>query len=148
MAGSFETASPPGFQANPQQQHSPITHRDMMHKKCDNIDEYIAGFPEHIQEKLEAMRRHIRAAAPQAEETISYHMPAFRQKKVLVYFAAFKHHIGFYPTSSGVTYFSEELSAYDCSKGAVRFAFDQEIPWDLIHKIVRFRVETETGSAR
>lgn len=120
----------------------------MMQKKCDNIDEYIAGFPMHIQETLEAMRRHIRVAAPQAEETISYHMPAFRQKRVLVYFAAFKHHIGFYPTSSGVARFSEELSAYDCSKGAVRFAFDQEIPWDLIHKIVRFRVEAETGNGR
>jgi uncharacterized protein YdhG (YjbR/CyaY superfamily) len=120
----------------------------MMQKKCNSIEEYIAGFPEPIREKLEDLRRHIRAAAPQAEETISYHMPAFRQKKVLVYFAAFKHHIGFYPTSSGVAHFSEELSAYDCSKGAVRFAFDQEIPWDLILRIVRFRVEEEAGGSR
>ncbi|HEX8035572.1 MAG TPA: DUF1801 domain-containing protein [Ktedonobacterales bacterium] len=104
------------------------------------IDEYIATFPENIQAKLQALRATIRAAAPDAEERISYAMPAFAQNGILVYFAAAKNHIGFYPTSSGIAAFQDELSAYEGSKGAVRFSNDQPLPLDLITRIVKFRL--------
>src|SRR5436309_4319459 len=105
-----------------------------------SIDEYIATFPEEKQVLLQAVRATIKAAAPDAEERISYQMPAFALNGNLVYFAALKNHIGFYPTSSGIEAFKDELSAYEGTKGAVRFPIDQPLPVDLISKIVQFRV--------
>lgn len=104
------------------------------------IDEYIAGFPPDVQVILEKMRVTIRKAAPGAEEKISYQMPAFYLQGNLVYFAAFKNHIGFYPTSSGPQAFKKELSIYAGAKGSVRFPKDKPLPLGLIRKIVKFRV--------
>jgi uncharacterized protein YdhG (YjbR/CyaY superfamily) len=104
------------------------------------IDEYIAGFPPDVRVTLERLRATIREAAPDATEAIKYGMPAFVLHGNLVYFAAFKHHVGFYPVPSGIEAFREEWSAYDQSKGAVRFAFGTPIPYDLIARTVRFRV--------
>ena len=106
-----------------------------------NIDEYIAGFPPQIQEILEKVRATIRAAAPGAQETISYRMPTFTLKGNLVHFAAFKNHIGFYPTPTGTEEFKKELAAYEGGKGSIRFPLDKPIPYDLISRIVEFRVK-------
>jgi uncharacterized protein YdhG (YjbR/CyaY superfamily) len=106
-----------------------------------NIDEYIAGFPTDIQAILQTIRVTIRKAAPNAEETISYQMPTFTLKGNLVHFAAFKQHIGFYPTPTGTEKFQKELSVYKGAKGSVRFPLDQPIPYGLITKIVKFRVK-------
>ena len=107
----------------------------------ENTDEYIAGFPENIQRKLNDLRSAIRRAAPGAEECISYRMPAYKLNGVLVYFAAQKNHIGFYPTSSGVIAFKKELAEYKTSKGAVQFPLDKPIPLKLVSTIVKFRVK-------
>jgi len=106
-----------------------------------NIDEYIAKFPKDVQEILQKIRATIQEAAPDAEEAISYGMPAFKLKGVLVYFAAHKKHIGFYPGSTGIEKFKKELSDYDGSKGTVRFPLDEPIPYDSITKLVIFRVK-------
>jgi len=105
-----------------------------------SIDEYIATFPEEIQKILEELRATIKAAAPKAQEKISYQMPAFALKGNLVYFGAYKNHIGFYPTSSGIQAFKKELSIYEGAKGTVRFPIDKPLPLDLISRIVKFRV--------
>ena len=107
--------------------------------KAANIDEYIQGFPEETQKILQQLRAAIKKAAPKSEEVISYAMPAFKQNGVLVYFAAYKNHIGFYPTSSGIEAFKDELSKYKSSKGAVQFPIDKPLPLTLISKIVKFR---------
>ena len=114
-------------------------------KQFKTIDEYIATFPKNIQIILEEMRQAIRAAAPDAEEAISYQMPAFKQNGVLVWFAAFKNHIGFFPTALGVEAFKEELSGYEISKGTIRFPLNKPIPFDLVNKIVKFRVKEKLG---
>lgn len=114
-----------------------------MQKKFNNIDEYISTFPVEIQAKLYEIRETIRKAVPEAEETISYQMPAFKYKKILVYFAAFKNHIGFFPTSSGIEAFKDELSEYVTSKGTIRFPLNIPIPLDLINKIVKYRFNEE-----
>ncbi len=111
------------------------------------IDEYIAGFPKDVQEKLQQVRRTIREAAPDAQEKISYKMPTFTLKGNLVYFAAFKNHIGFYPIPSGIEEFKEELSAYEQGKGSVQFPLDKPIPFDLISRIVKFRVKENLAKA-
>ncbi len=111
------------------------------------IDEYIAGFPQDVQVILEKIRRTIRKAAPAAEETISYQIPTFTLKGNLVHFAAFKKHIGFYPTSTGIEKFKKELSAYEGAKGTVRFPLDKPIPLDLIARIVKFRVKENLARA-
>ena len=115
-----------------------------------NIDEYIASFPKEIQEILKKIRITIRDAAPDAEETISYQIPTFILHGNLVHFAAFKKHIGFYPTPSGIEQFKHELSAYEGAKGSVKFLLDQPIPFELISRIVAFRVKEnlETAAAR
>ena len=105
-----------------------------------SIDEYITLFPQDIQKILQQMRATIQAAAPQAQEKISYQMPAFVQKGILVYFAARKDYIGFYPTSSGTDAFSQELSGYEYTKGTIKFPLDKSLPLDLITKIVKFRL--------
>ena len=105
------------------------------------IDEYIAQFPPGVQEKLVKMRAVIKEAAPGAVEKISYQMPTFYLNGNLVHFAAFEHHLGFYPTPSGIEHFKDEISAYKSSKGAVQFPLDQPIPYELVGRIVKFRVE-------
>lgn len=105
------------------------------------IDEYIANFPADVQEKLQQIRMTIRKAAPQAEETINYQMPTFTLKGNLVHFAAFVHHIGFYPAPSGIEKFKDELVGYKQAKGSVQFPLDQPIPFDVIAKIVEYRVQ-------
>lgn len=109
-------------------------------KGIRTVDEYIRAFPADVQAKLRQLRKAILSAAPGAEETISYGMPAFKLKGVLVYFAAYKNHIGFYPTSSGIRAFRKDLSEYKCSKGAVQFPIDEPLPYPIIRKIVKFRV--------
>jgi uncharacterized protein YdhG (YjbR/CyaY superfamily) len=106
-----------------------------------SIDDYIAAFPEDIQALLARVRATIKAAAPEAEERISYQMPTFALNgRNLVHFAALKHHIGFYPTPSGIDAFKDELSPYRSTKGAVQFPIDQPLPLDLIRRVVLFRV--------
>ncbi len=112
-----------------------------------NIDEYIATFPPDIQTLLCQLRAAIHEAAPEAEETISYQMPAFRQNGVLVYFAAFKNHIGFFPTSTGIDAFKDKISAYKTSKGTIQFPIDKPLPLDLIKEIVRARVKQNKENA-
>jgi uncharacterized protein YdhG (YjbR/CyaY superfamily) len=104
------------------------------------IDEYIATFPEEIQAILQEIRDTIRAAAPDAEEKISYQMPTFFLKGNLVHFAAFKNHIGFYPTPGGVEVFKEEIARYQAAKGSIRFPLAEPMPLDLITRIVKMRV--------
>ncbi|NTU64123.1 MAG: hypothetical protein HGB05_12160 [Chloroflexi bacterium] len=111
------------------------------------IDEYIAGFPPDVQAILQKIRATIRQAAPQAEETISYQMPTFKLHGNLVHFAAFKAHIGFYPTPSGVENFAAELARYQTSKGAIQFPLDQRIPYGLITRIVKFRIKENLAKA-
>jgi uncharacterized protein YdhG (YjbR/CyaY superfamily) len=106
------------------------------------MDEYIATFPRDVQDTLEKLRQIIRESAPKSVETISYGIPTFDLNgKHLVHFAAYKNHIGFYPTSSGITRFKKELSRYELSRGTVRFPIDKPIPFDLVKKIVRYRVK-------
>ena len=106
----------------------------------NSVDEYIAAFPVDIQKILEEIRAVIKAAAPQAQEKISYQMPTFFLNGNLVHFAVFKNHIGFYPTPSGIEAFQKELSIYKGAKGSVQFPLDQPLPLKLISKIVKFRV--------
>jgi len=109
--------------------------------KYSSIDEYISGFPEETQKLLRQVRASIKEAAPEAAETISYGIPTFTLAGNLVHFAAFKNHIGFYPTSSGIEKFKEELSIYEGAKGSVKFPIDKPLPLGLISKIVKFRVK-------
>ncbi len=110
-------------------------------KGYKTIDEYVATFPKNVQSILEELRQAIKESAPKAEEAISYQMPAFKLNGNLVWFAAFKNHIGFYPTSSAVEAFKKELSDYEVSKGTFRFPIDKPVPLDLVKKIVKFRVK-------
>lgn len=112
------------------------------------IDEYIATFPEEIQNKLQVIRATIREAAPEATEKISYQMPTFYLNGNLVHFAAFKNHIGFYPIPSSIEKFKQELAPYKTSKGGVQFPLDRQIPFDLITRIVNFRVEENTKKTK
>lgn len=110
-----------------------------------SIDEYIATFPAEIQQILQEIRATIQAAAPEAKEKISYQMPTFTLNGNLVHFAAFKKHIGFYPTPSGTDAFQKELAVYKTAKGSDQFPLDHPMPLELIRKIVEFRV-TETAA--
>jgi uncharacterized protein YdhG (YjbR/CyaY superfamily) len=104
------------------------------------VDTYIAACPPEVRKVVRKLRAVIRKAAPGAEERISYGMPAFFQGRVLVYFAAWKNHIGFYPTGSGIAAFERELKGYVHAKGSIQFPLDEPVPYDLVTKIVRFRV--------
>ena len=104
------------------------------------IDEYIAMFPEDLQKILQELRLTIKAAAPGASEKISYQLPTFYLQGNLIHFAAFKDHIGFFPTPSGIEAFKDELSAYETSKGTIRFPLGEPLPLELITHIVKFRV--------
>lgn len=106
-----------------------------------NIDEYIAGFPANVQAVLKQIRAVVRMAAPEAEETIKYGMPTFTFKGNLVYFAAFKKHIGFYPPPTGLEKFKAQVASYAGPKGSLIFPLDKPMPYDLIAEIVRFRVQ-------
>ena len=106
-----------------------------------NIDEYIAGFPRDVQQVLKQIRTTIKKVAPDAEEAIKYQIPTFVLNENLVHFAAFKNHIGFYPTPSGIASFKDELSRYESAKGSVQFPIDEPMPLSLIGKIVKFRVK-------
>ena len=110
-------------------------------KHPSNIDEYIAGFPKDVQKILQKVRKTIKEAAPEAEETINYQIPTFTLDGNLVHFAAYKKHIGFYPAASGIEKFKNELSTYKGAKGSVQFPLDQPSPYDLISQIVTFRVK-------
>lgn len=110
-----------------------------MNPKPSSIEEYFSWFSPEIQLKLQQIRETLREALPEAEEVISYHMPAFRTTEVLVYYAAAKNHIGFYPTNSGVSEFKNELDPYQTSKGAIQFPLSQPLPLDLIKDIALFR---------
>lgn len=110
-----------------------------MNKPTDT-DAYISGFPKATQNLLQEVRATIKRAAPESEEVISYGMPAFRQNGMLVWYAAFKNHIGFYPIPSGINAFKEELSAFKGTKGSVHFPLDKPLPVDLISRIVSFRL--------
>jgi uncharacterized protein YdhG (YjbR/CyaY superfamily) len=120
-----------------------------MRTQFESIDEYIGAFPDHIRSILEGMRRTIHEAAPDAIEAIAYQMPTFRLKgKNLVHFAAFKNHIGFYPTSSGISAFRGEFAPYVMGKGTVQFALGEPIPHDLVRRIVVFRVDEVSAGRR
>ncbi|HEX5154168.1 MAG TPA: DUF1801 domain-containing protein [Parafilimonas sp.] len=108
--------------------------------KFKDTDEYISVFPEATQKILQQLRNTIKKAAPKAVEVISYNMPAFKQNTVLVYFAGYDKHIGFYPTPSALDAFKEEIAVYKNSKGAVQFPLNERLPLALITKMVKFRV--------
>ena len=108
---------------------------------AQSVEKYINGFPENIQKMLQQIRKTIKELAPEAEETISYAIPTFKLKGNLVHFAAFKNHIGFYPTPSGIKEFEKELSVYKQGKGSVQFPLDKPMPLELIRKIVRYRIK-------
>jgi uncharacterized protein YdhG (YjbR/CyaY superfamily) len=108
--------------------------------KPKNFHEYIVAFPPETQKLLEQMRETIKTAAPEAEEVISYGMPSFRLNGRLLYFAAFKHHIGFYPMMTAIEAFKADLSEYKWAKGSIQFPLEEPLPLDLITKIVNFRV--------
>ena len=114
----------------------------------NSIDEYIATFPQDTQKILKELRATIKAAAPDAEEKISYQMPTFFLNGNLVHFAAFKKHIGFYPTPSGIEAFQKELSVYEGAKGSVQFPIDEPMPLKLISRIVKFRVAENIKKAK
>ena len=111
------------------------------------IDEYIAAFPDDMQQILQQIRQTIRAAAPDAQEAISYQMPTFKLHGNLVHFAAFKKHIGFYPDPSGIEAFKDELAPYANSKGAVQFPLGKPVPYELISRVVTYRVEENLAKA-
>jgi uncharacterized protein YdhG (YjbR/CyaY superfamily) len=108
-------------------------------KVFETVDSYINSFPEPVKRMLDELRRIIKSVVPEAEERISYNMPAFFLNGALVYFAGCKNHIGFYPTGDGISHFVRELNGYVYSKGAVRFPLDQPVPEKLIVEIVAYR---------
>lgn len=111
-----------------------------MKSKNLEVDKYIQGFPKNIQKILKQVRALVKSLAPKAEEALSYGMPGYKlNKKPLVYFAAWKNHLGFYPTPTGLTRFKKELKNFSGAKGSVQFPFEK-VPFDLIAKIVKFRV--------
>ena len=109
------------------------------------IDDYIAQFDGDVRDILVKVREVIRAAAPEAEERISYRMPCFWQGGPLIYFAAMKHHLGIYPTGSGMEAFRDRLAGYKTSKGAVQFSYGKPIPYELIAEIAQFRAREKSG---
>jgi len=117
-------------------------------KQPKTIDEYISLYPKNVQIIQERIRKAIRLTAPGAEETISYQIPTFRLKGNLVHFAAYKNHIGFYPTSSPIEAFKKELSPFETSRGTIRFPLDKPIPIALVKRIVKYRVRQKWEETR
>jgi len=107
----------------------------------ETVDQYIAAFPADVKKRMQQLRKTIKAAAPKADELISYQMPGYKYFGMLVYFAAFKNHIGFYPGAGGILEFYNKLSSFKSAKGSVQFPHDRPIPYDIISKIVKFRVK-------
>ncbi len=113
---------------------------------CSTVDEYIAKQTADVQPILIKIRNVIKKCAPEADEMIAYGMPGYKlNNKPLVYFGAFKKHIGLYPTPSGIEAFRKELSKYEGAKGSIQFPLDQPIPYDLITQIVHYRVKENVG---
>lgn len=121
---------------------------DLNRTTCSTIDEYILQFAPEVQKILQTIREVIKDAAPEATEKISYQMPAFELHGNLVYFAVFKKHIGFYPTPSGIEAFKQELSVYKGAKGSVQFPLQKPVPYDLISRIVKYRVAENQERAK
>lgn len=121
---------------------------DSTKTRFNSIDEYIATFPEQVRIVLQEMRAVIKAAAPDAQEKISYQMPTFFMNGNLVHFAAFKNHIGFYPAPSGIQAFARDLSQFKSSKGTLQFPIDKPIPHDLVRRIVQYRVDENNKKAQ
>ncbi len=117
-------------------------------KAIGSVDAYIGGFPPEVQEKLRELRQAIRDAAPGAKEKISYGMPAYEQNGILVYFGAYKHHIGFYPAPNGIQAFAEEVAPYHSSKGTLKFPLNKPMPCDLVARIVKYRAERNSVDGR
>ena len=115
--------------------------------KFKTVDEYIGTFPVATKKIMQQVRKTIKDAAPEAEEVISYNMPAYKQEGMLVFFAAYKEHIGFYPTPGGIEAFKKELSVYNSAKGSVQFPIDKPMPLALITKIVKHRVKENQEKA-
>ena len=113
--------------------------------RFETVDQYLARLPQNVRPAVEELRRIIRKAAPSSEEVISYNMPAVRQGGILVYYAAFKEHIGLYPTASPIRVFKKELARYKTSKGAIQFPMGKRIPGALVQKIVKFRIREAEG---
>lgn len=117
-------------------------------KTFATINEYISEFPEEIRFKLEQIREIIQQAAPEAKEAVRYGMPTFVLNGNLVHFAAYKNHIGFYPAPSGIDAYLDELAVYRTGKGTIQFPIDQPIPFNLIKKVVEFRVNENLGKRK
>lgn len=112
-------------------------------RKPENIEQYMTGFTGTVRDKLEELRRAVKKAAPQATEVISYGMPGFKINSVLVYFAGWDKHIGFYPGAGGIAKFKDELSVYKGAKGSVQFPLDEPLPLELVNRIVQFRIQED-----
>jgi uncharacterized protein YdhG (YjbR/CyaY superfamily) len=117
-------------------------------KTPKDFNDYSDRFPKVVQQRLQKLRLTVKRAAPQAKEKISYGIPAFTLNGMLVWFAAFKNHIGFYPRTSAIAAFKKELSAYKGAKGSVQFPFDKPLPLPLISRIVKFRVKENLDKAK
>ncbi len=117
-------------------------------KTFATINEYISEFPEEIRFKLEQIRETIQQAAPEAKEAVRYGMPTFVLNGNLVHFAAYKNHIGFYPAPSGIDAYLDELAVYRTGKGTIQFPIDQPIPFNLVKKVVEFRVNENLGKRK
>ena len=117
-------------------------------KTPQNFDDYLKRFPKDAQQRLQKLRLAVKKAAPQAKEKISYGIPAFTLNGMLVWFAAFKNHIGFYPRNSAIAAFKQELSGYKGAKGSVQFPFDKSLPLPLISRMVKFRVKENLSEAK
>ncbi len=116
-------------------------------KKTISIDQHITEFPKETQQLLELLRMTIHSSAPKAEEVISYNMPAFKINGILVWFAGYKNHIGFYPYPTAIVAFKDQLKKYKTSKGAIQFPLDKPLPLALITKIVKFRIKQDAEKA-
>jgi len=115
--------------------------------KFKTVDEYLSAFPASTKKFLQQVQKTIKQAAPDAEELISYNMPAFKLNGMLVFYAGYDNHIGFYPTPSGIEAFKKELSGYKQAKGSVQFPLDEPMPLDLITRIVKYRVKENAAKA-
>jgi len=120
----------------------------MKGEQAKNIDEYIAGYPDDVQELLQTIRATIKAAAPDAKEAIKYAIPTFTLNGNLVHFGGYKNHIGFYPAPMGIEAFAAETKVYETGKGTLQFPIDKPLPLDLISRIVKFRVEKNLEKAK
>lgn len=120
----------------------------MKNRAPADIDEYIEDFPANVQKILQKIRKTIQKAAPDATEVISYQMPAFKLNRVFIYFAGYKKHVSVYPAPRGVAAFKKELAEYEGGKGTVQFPLDHPVPYDLITRIVKYRVEEDSASTR